>query len=328
MPGPGSGFLPLRLDEDYRPAMPANAHGSGEGYGKTAVTLCAVVGFVIIGAVEHERINAALEAFLLWCRALGWFAPFFVMMITAVMNVFMLPTFPLMVGVGVLFPKMYGMVLGEFVGVMSVFSGLWLGSLAAFQLGRTLFQDWARTESLKHDWMTVVNAMIEEQGWWVVFLARMTPVLPAEMFNYACSLTSLSLGAYGVGCLGSVVPVGFWVCSTASAAAVAGHGHESAEARRERREFDAALIGINIIVLAALTVILYSAFRKYKEKAEHAAENEVDRRAREEGLDMDDAGRAAAVSTLQRSTSFCGRSASFNNREAYTSLSPSLRVDA
>jgi len=50
---------------------------------------------------------------------------------------------------------MYGLAAGPAVGVASVFTGMWAGSLVAFQLGRTLFKRWAEDELHSMEWMQV-----------------------------------------------------------------------------------------------------------------------------------------------------------------------------
>lgn len=156
------------------------------------------------------------------------------------------------------------------MGVVAVFAGLWFGSMVTFMLGRRCFKEWAEEELKKFAWMHIVNRMIDEQGWWVVLLARMSPLLPAEVFNYACSLTSLSLSGFGVGCIGSIVPTMMWVCTSASAAAAAASASEDEvdEAQARRRNIGSILfMAFNLGFLLVLTGVLYFAFRKYREKA-------------------------------------------------------------
>lgn len=192
----------------------------------------------------------------------------------ALLNMLMLPTFPLMIGAGVVFTNMYGMQLGAAVGTLSIFGGLWLGSVAAFALGRTMFREFAKRELEQHEVLRVINGMIEKEGVKIVFLARMSPVLPAEVFNYACSLVeALSVPQYAAGCLGSIVPVSFWVTSTAHAAAIAHKGIAGAAG-----ENGVLLIAINVAVLAILTFALYGAYRRYRSEAEAHIRGTLDAR--------------------------------------------------
>ena len=54
------------------------------------------------------------------------------------------------------------------------------------------------TETLGNDQQRDLNTLVEvahvaDEGLWVVMLARMSPLLLAEIFCYACSLTPISL---------------------------------------------------------------------------------------------------------------------------------------
>lgn len=231
---------------------------------RPAVLVFCIVVLLTLGVVERGAIAVFLHSLLHFCAGLGNAAPLLLCCSAAVLNLFMLPTFPLMIGAGVIFTNMYGMQLGAAVGTFSVFGGLWLGSVAAFALGRTVFRDFAKRELEQHEVLRVINGMIEKEGVKIVFLARMSPVLPAEVFNYACSLVeALSVPKYAVGCVGSIVPVSFWVTSTAHATTIAHSGISGAAG-----ETGTLLIAINVAVLAVLSAALYGAYRRYRSEAE------------------------------------------------------------
>ncbi|CAK0900887.1 unnamed protein product, partial [Prorocentrum cordatum] len=89
-------------------------------------------------------------------------------------------------------------------------------------------------------------AVIEREVWLmrrrlhqqVVLLLRMSPMLPAEVFNYACAAMPLPFYKFALGCLGSAVPISFWVFTSAQGAQLARdgdaleHGHGGAGAHR------------------------------------------------------------------------------------------------
>lgn len=236
---------------------------------RRAFPICAIGFVVLAGGYYHTLVARALEAFVDWVQALGLLAPPMLALVVALLQLLMLPTFPLMAGAGVVFPTIFGYVEGQAVGVVAVFAGLWLGSMVTFMLGRRCFKEWAEEELKKFAWMHIVNRMIDEQGWWVVLLARMSPLLPAEVFNYACSLTSLSYTGFGVGCIGSIVPTTMWVCTSASAAAAAASasGDEDPAQERRRQVFSVLFMVFNLGFLLVLTAVLGAAFQTYQEKA-------------------------------------------------------------
>lgn len=247
---------------------------------RKAVSICTLSALVIGGAVCHTEVSQMLNLFAEWCGKLGWAGPVILGLLVSLLQLLMLPTFPLMVAAGVIFPRLFGAMVGQGVGIAAVFGGMWLGSMLAFYLGRKCLKTWAERELQKFEWMNVINAMIEDQGWWVVLLARASPLMPAEIFNYACSLTSLSLGGYAIGCLGSLVPTSIWVCSTASAATAANAAQEDNESNGEKAtniSEHLAFLGINLIFLAALSLILYLAVQRYAAKANIYVDKHLER---------------------------------------------------
>merc|ERR1712232_1131939 len=116
------------------------------------------------------------DAMLAWCVSLGPLAAVLLALLVAILNVTMLPVFPLMVGAGIEFPRIYGEVFGCVVAIASVFGGMWLGSIIAFQLGRSVLRkslgfDRGHDHSEFH---MVVNKMIEKEGMIIVLLFRMS----------------------------------------------------------------------------------------------------------------------------------------------------------
>jgi len=222
-----------------------------------------------LGIVFQKQVGGLLSAFIAGCTRLGWKAVVAVFLVTAATNLCMLPSFPLMLGAGLIFPQMYGPACGPPIGVASVFGGMWVGSLIAFQLGRYMCKTCAEEELHKTHMMQVVNGMIDQQGWRMVMLARTSPLLPAEVFNYAVALTKITLTDYALGCCGSVIPVAIWVYSTASVSSAVSSTHR---AQTQTSERNALLLVINIVVLAALSCAFWRALKQYKRCAQEQAE--------------------------------------------------------
>merc|ERR1712029_839448 len=91
-------------------------------------------------------------------------------------------------------------------------------------------------------------------------MARALPILPAEVFDYACALTSLTVYQYAVGCLGSVVPVAFWTYTSAQATSAAGHSDSSTKTKH------IIIMVINMVMLLALSAALAFAIKKADEE--------------------------------------------------------------
>merc|ERR1719361_2833983 len=161
---------------------------------------------------------------------------------------------------GPLFAEMYhgSAKLGGTIAFAAVFGGLWLGSVVAFALGKTVFRDYAEKAGRESAALKRINRLVDAGGIRIVLMARALPILPAELFDYACSLTSLTVLQYAVGCLGSAVPVGFWCYSSAEASAAAQDKMSGSGGGNSR----IWLIVINIVALVAITVLVYLAIAR------------------------------------------------------------------
>lgn len=232
-----------------------------------AVAVLAI--FLVFGLVYHVRIGRFITVWMAECAKLGWGAAVILFLVSALFNVLMLPSFPLMVVAGVEFSKMYGATGGTIVGIISVFCGQWLGSVLAFQLGRTIWKGRGLRRERQAPMFQVLGSMIEEHGIIIVFLARMSPLLPAEMFNYACALTNLTLLQYSLGCLGSLLPVSLWVMGSAQAM-------DAVTSSRRHPRNDAILIVLNVLILLVLTVLLGCSYHKYKKRTLHLVTRNCD----------------------------------------------------
>merc|ERR1719433_2563954 len=104
----------------------------------------------------------------------------------------MMPVFPMMVLSGPLLTEMYQG--SAKLGGTIVFGGLWLGSVVAFALGKTVFRDYAERAGRGSAALQRINRLVDTAGVRIVLMARALPIMPAGgVFDYACSLTSLTV---------------------------------------------------------------------------------------------------------------------------------------
>jgi len=245
---------------------------------KPAALFSVICILLLCTMVFHDRLAGVLDKLVLQCARLGWAAPFIVAALVALLQLLMLPTFPFMVGAGAIFPQIFGPMYGQVVAVLSVFIGLWAGSMCAFMIGRVCCKDWIEHELSQHPRMQAINAMVEDQGWWVVFLARTSPLMPSEVFNYMCALTSLRKRSYAIGCLGSLVPITVWVTGAASAVSVAqtDGGAQIRHVKDDNLKGNLCFLLFNLAFLAVLSLILYKVASKYTVQAENEEESDED----------------------------------------------------
>jgi uncharacterized membrane protein YdjX (TVP38/TMEM64 family) len=89
-----------------------------------------------------------------------------------------------------------GFVFGLRLGIVTVSIGSTLGAGTAFLLARTLMRDWvARAVSRRPEFQTIDSAVAKE-GFKVVLLTRLSPILPFNLLNFAFGLTKISFRDY------------------------------------------------------------------------------------------------------------------------------------
>lgn len=73
-----------------------------------------------------------------------------------------------------------------------------LGATAAMLVGRYLLRDWVARRLAAFPVFAAVRAAVSEEGWKVVALTRLSPVLPFTLLNYAYGLTDVGVKEYAL----------------------------------------------------------------------------------------------------------------------------------
>jgi len=72
------------------------------------------------------------------------------------------------------------------------------GATCAFLLGRTLLRDWAARKVKSSTWAKAIDAAVEREGFKLVLLLRLSPLVPFNLLNYVLSLSKIRLQTYVV----------------------------------------------------------------------------------------------------------------------------------
>ena len=104
-------------------------------------------------------------------------------LIYIVSTVMMLPGSPLTFTAGALFGFWKGLIL---VSLSST-----LGATCAFMVSRYLIRKSIEKRVLKNKKFQSIDNEIDEQGWKIVILARLSPIIPFFLLNYALGITKI-----------------------------------------------------------------------------------------------------------------------------------------
>ncbi|KAL3777477.1 hypothetical protein ACHAW5_007451 [Stephanodiscus triporus] len=136
--------------------------------------------------------------FLLWVKVHpGSGAAAFVLVYGACV-VFLLPGTPLTLGGGYVYKVSYGWAGGLFMGTAASTLGSLLGSCSAFLLGRHVMRDRVRRWGRRHPLFDAIDLAVSDNGFRIMCLLYLTPILPLGPVSYVCGTTSMPLAKFAM----------------------------------------------------------------------------------------------------------------------------------
>jgi len=133
-----------------------------------------------------------------WIQKIGWVGGLVFVVIYIVCTVSFIPGSILTLGGGFVFRIYWGIFL--------VWIGATIGCILAFLLGRTVMRSWIEGKIKDYPKFAAVDKAIGQQGWKIVLLLRLSPILPFNMLNYALALTQVSLLHYSLASAIGIIP--------------------------------------------------------------------------------------------------------------------------
>lgn len=97
---------------------------------------------------------------------------------------------------GFLLTLLAGFAFGLVEGTVAVSLGSTLGAAAAFVTGRTLARGLIEEKVSRNPRFRAIDRAVEQQGFKIVLLTRLSPIFPFNLLNYAFGLTKVSLKDY------------------------------------------------------------------------------------------------------------------------------------
>lgn len=154
------------------------------------------------GARRSEEPAGGLAGFLAgfqnWVTGFGPLAPLVYGVGYIAFVVLLVPGGALTLGAGFSF----GLLLGGLV----VFIAANIGAALAFLIGRYFLRERVERWLAGREKLSAVDRAVEEQGWRVVALTRLSPVFPFNVQNYFYGLTGVSFGGYVLASLIGMLP--------------------------------------------------------------------------------------------------------------------------
>jgi uncharacterized membrane protein YdjX (TVP38/TMEM64 family) len=209
----------------------------------TAVALLAA----LIAASRVLPVERWIAEFQRWVEGLGAWAPVIYAAVYVAATVLLVPGALLTIGAGLIF----GVARAFLVVLAAATLSAALSFLIARHLARARVERWAAGNPR----FRAIDAAIREQGWKVVALLRLSPLVPFSLSNYLYGLTAVRLAPYVLASTLAMIPgTLLYVSLGAAGRAVA--------AREGRTPLEWALLGVGLLATAAATILVGRAARR------------------------------------------------------------------
>ena len=208
---------------------------------RVIIALAAVVALVLLG----RQLSGQLPRLTAYVDGLGALGPIAFIAAYAVACVAFVPASLLTLAAGALF--------GVVRGTIFVLIGATLGALGAFLVARYLARDWVAARVAKDPRFAAIDAAIAEQGRRVVFLLRLSPVIPFNVLNYALGLTKVRVADFVIASAGMIPGTLLYVYTGKLASVVVGASDAAAPPKGPAFY---AVLGLGLAATAAVTVLI------------------------------------------------------------------------
>jgi uncharacterized membrane protein YdjX (TVP38/TMEM64 family) len=123
-----------------------------------------------------------------WVQDLGLWGPVVFMLAYIIATVLMFP--------GAILTLAAGFIFGVVQGAIMISIASTLGATLAFLISRYFARDWVAKKIEGNPKFHALDHAVGKEGWKIVLLIRLSPVIPFNVLNYAFGLTRVSLSHY------------------------------------------------------------------------------------------------------------------------------------
>lgn len=231
--------------------------GSGETVGagnrklRLAVRVAAVAAAVAVVLLFGRRVASYLPEFTSWVDGLGVWGPLVFVLGYAVATVAFIP--------GSLLTLAGGAIFGLAEGTALVFVGACLGATGAFVASRYFVRGAIERRVAAEPRFAAIDRAVGRQGFRIVLLLRLTPIVPFVFLNYALGLTRVKLRDYVGACVGMIPATVLYVYYGKVIGDVA---QIAAGVGEERGLADHALLALGLVATVVVTTIIVRIARR------------------------------------------------------------------
>ncbi len=228
---------------------------------KLRLILLLGLALAVILAFVFLPVRELLVGFLGRIRDLGPWGPVLLAVAYIPACLFFLPGWLLTFGAGFLF--------GVGIGTTAVSAGSVAGASAAFLAGRTLARPWVRRRVTVSPRLRALDQAVEQQGFKIVFLTRLSPLFPFNLLNYVYGASPVAFRDYFLASwLGMLPATVLYVYLGSVAKSLADVAAGNVEGGIGRKVF----FGIGLLATVAVTALVTRIARRALKQAVPRAE--------------------------------------------------------
>lgn len=194
-----------------------------------------------------------VKSFSDWVRTLGALGVVVFIGAYALATVLFLP--------GWIFTVAAGLVYGVLGGTAVALTGAIIGSTLAFLCGRYLVRRRVEAATKGNKRFQAIDTAIGEQGWKIVGLLRLSPIVPFNLSNYFYGVTAVGFWPYALASAVGMFP-GTLLYAYLGGAGKAGLGSDG-----ERSPLKWVFLGVGLLATIAVTVIVSRTAKNALEKS-------------------------------------------------------------
>ena len=191
-----------------------------------------------------------IKSFTNWVQGLGALGVVVFIAAYAVATVLFLP--------GALFTIAAGLVYGVLGGAAVALTGATIGAALAFLCGRYLVRKRVEKSTKDNERFQAIDGAIEQQGWKIIGLLRLSPLIPFNLSNYFYGVTAIKFWPYFLATFVGMMP-GTLLYAYLGAAGKAGLGGDEGGGGGTLKW---VFFGVGLLATAAVTVIVSRAAKK------------------------------------------------------------------
>merc|ERR1711982_262843 len=114
-------------------------------------------------------------------------------LICFISTILFIPGLVITLGGSFIFACAFSYGIGIVIATISVFMGASLGAIVSFLIGRYVIRNCVEKWIVKYSILNAIDSALSTNGFRIMFLLRLSPIIPFNVLNYFAGVTSISL---------------------------------------------------------------------------------------------------------------------------------------